>query len=217
MLTQHSETMQSHSDVWFLPWSFSAPCWHSIWFYFWPAETLRKQFYRTTLRKPSSILFLNDYRNKKYNSYYSCSWSQREPARPPAKAARPSCFCTNPFLLCPGNIPRPGRQSFTCLLCSPPHSKVQPTGKGNISPPRPSILALLLAHSKKILHYLPWFFSLQLKTKFTTFIQSGYSHSQGIIQSLLFFSILGADRKTFLPPSILPAASFKQNSSNRTG
>lgn len=140
----------------------------------------------------------------------------KESARPPAKTARPSCFCTNTCLLCPGKMPR--KQSFTCLFCSPPHSKVQPTGtgtqcspgKGNISPPRPSISALLFAHSKKILHYLPWFFSPQLKTKFTTFIQSGYSHIQGIIQTL-FFSIQGAEGKPFIFPFSCP-----QHPSHRT-
>lgn len=36
---------------------------------FWPEETLSKHFYRTTLIKASYILFLKDYRNKKYNLY----------------------------------------------------------------------------------------------------------------------------------------------------
>lgn len=139
---------------------------------------LRKHFYRTTLIKPSYILLLNKYRDKKYIIHITAAPDLNESARPPAKAARPSCFCTNPFLLCPGKMPRPGGQSFTCLFCSSPHSKVQPTGtgnqcfpgKGNISPPRPSISAVLFPHSKKCLHYLPWFFSVQLKTKFTIFI-----------------------------------------------
>lgn len=137
-------------------------------------------------------------------------------------------FLYKPISTLPRKDAQNRKAGRTCLFCSTRSSQ---QGQGpSVSQEKetsalPGLLSqhfslhkknsLLLTVKKKKLHYLFCVFLVQLRTKLTTFNQSGYSHNQEIIQ-ILFFSIQGTEGKTLFSPSILPAATFKPNSSNRT-